>query len=95
MKKRVNAKTLEAILFLLMTVFAVAAVFIFVKVFSIDNPDPLVIVIELLIVLIICLLGLTQVLIKIWEQHIIPYYVHESTHKEFEKKVSKKTKRKK
>lgn len=76
MKKRMNSKILEVFLAFLMAFFGVGAVTLMV--YGLRNPHLVTIesiIIIFLIVLIITILWLSYLLVRIWEKHIVPYYV--------------------
>ena len=95
LKKRVNAKVLEGLLLSLMGLLGAAVTVIFFKAIKLSDPDPIIIILELLLLLIISVLGLTFVGVKVWEQHTVPTYLHKNTHKLILSKSRKKAKRKK
>ena len=63
-----------------MLLFGIAVIVIFVRALKLAQPDPLIIIVELLLLLLIAVLGLIYVCAKIWEQHISPDYLHKRTH---------------
>lgn len=80
LKKRINAETLEGIVLFLMVLIGVAIIIIFMKALNLSEPDPLIIIVELLLLLITSVLGLIYVMARVWEQHISPDYLHKRTH---------------
>jgi hypothetical protein len=68
LKRRVQARMLERILFVLMLVIGIAIAYIFFAVQKLSDPQPLALVVVLLLLVIASILGLTVVLLKVYEQ---------------------------
>lgn len=82
LKKRVNARVLELVLLFFMAVFGLSAVFLAAGLLSSYLPiDPLFIVLEMLIVLIVIVLALCYLVVRVWEQKLVPYYDENLVHK--------------
>lgn len=83
-KKPIHAKKLEVLMMLLIGFFSLAGILIFIQTIKLPYYDPLyiafVVIIELLIIVIVTIFIILFMGIKIWEQHIIPYYVHKVHH---------------
>lgn len=83
-KKPIHAKKLEVLMMLLIGFFSFAGILIFIQTIKLPYYDPLyiafVVIIELLIIVIVTIFIILFMGIKIWEQHIIPYYVHKVHH---------------
>ncbi|MFT4311423.1 MAG: hypothetical protein ACMXX7_02245 [Candidatus Woesearchaeota archaeon] len=75
-----------------MAVFGGIAIYIFVHASSLNDPSPFLVVVVVMILQIIAILGLTFILLKVWEQHTIPEYVHKNAKMFFDE--SKKIKNK-
>ena len=88
-KKPLNARSLEVVMVVLIALFSLGGIALFIQTIMLPVYDPLyivfVVIIELLIITITTLFILLFVGIKIWEQHIIPYYVHRIHHEKKEK----------
>ena len=72
-----------------MATFGVIAVYIFAHSLSLENPSPFLVIVVVMILQIIAILGLTFILLKVWEQHIMPEYVHKNTKMFFEEEKGK------
>lgn len=102
LKKRIAAHQIEVILLVIMALIGLAAILVFVNAINLSNPDPVVVILELLLLIIIGILGNTFVCVKIYEQNH-PVYAplikkaHSKTNKKSKKAKTKKktTKRKK
>lgn len=87
---------MELVILFLMFVFGLIAVIVFVNAMMQENPSPILLLVEVMILQIIAILGLTYVVLKVWEQHIIPDHVHKNSVEFFkESKKEKKPKAKK
>jgi len=71
-----------------MILVALAAIYILIDALRMQSPDPILAVIELLLIILIVNLGFGVILVKIWEQHISPEYVHKNTHERILKHIS-------
>lgn len=82
MKKRMNSKILEYFLAFLMVFFAIGA--LIMMIYGLRYPYLITlesIIILILIILIISVLWLSYILVRIWEQHIVPFYTKEKEEK--------------
>ena len=87
---------MEMVILVLMFIFGVVALVIFFHALSLESPDPILLLVEVMILQIIAILGLTFVVLKVWEQHILPDYAHKNSTEFFEKQTKpKKTTKKK
>jgi len=67
---RVQSHVLEKIIVVFMIIFGASAVYILLNVLSQSGqPDPIVAVVEILLILILAIFAQTYVLIKIYEQN--------------------------
>lgn len=68
MKKKVQSHTLEKIIATLMAFFGISAVYIMVQALKVGKPDPIVAILEILIIIIVAIFAQTYVIIKLYEQ---------------------------
>ncbi len=95
-KNRVNVKTFEFFIISMMALFGVGAMALLY--YALRYPFVtdlfLVLVIEMLIIVVISVLGLSYLVIRIWEKHIVPYYVSDNIEKKQVEKEDKKNSQK-
>ncbi len=81
LEKRVNAKILEGLIMALMVIVGVVAIYILFAAIEMPSPNPILLLVEIMLFQIIAILGLTLVVLKVWEQHAIPGYQHKNKKK--------------
>ena len=70
-KTRVQSHVLEKVIVVFMILFGIAAVYILISVLtSGTSVNPIIAVVEILLILILAIFAQTYVLIKIYEQHV-------------------------
>lgn len=91
-KKRVNVQTLEFFIIIMMALFGIGAISLlyYALRFPFVADLFLVLVIEMLIIVVISVLGLSYLVVRIWEKHIVPYYVSDNIEKKQVEKEDKK-----
>ncbi len=85
-KKRVEAEVVEGVIASLMAIFGAGALYILYKALAMPDPNPLLVIVELLILLLIGILALVLVGVKLWEQGMESHQYHEETHEKLEGK---------
>jgi hypothetical protein len=88
LQKRVNVRTLEILILIFIAFFAFLAIYLFYDAMANNVKNQLIVVVELLLILIIAVFFMCFVLVKIWEQHVVPYYVHKNTHDAIESSLT-------
>lgn len=88
MSKRVSSDIIENTLKIFMILTALAAIYILYIALNMQTPDPMLAIIELLLIILIVNLGFGVILVKIWEQHMSPDYVHKKTHERILEHIS-------
>lgn len=84
LSKRVEAEIVEGVLASLMAVFGAGAIYILYRALTLASPDPLLVVIELLILLLIGILAIVLVGVKLWEQGLKSNQHHKTTHQKLD-----------
>ncbi len=92
LKKRVSAHVLEGIVLVLMLFFGVVVTYIFVTAVNLTEPSPYIVLMIIMLLQIIAILGLTFVVLKVWEQHVIEGHEHK-VNKQSKKKITKSNKK--
>lgn len=68
----------------MMAIFGAAALYILYRALSMVNPDPLLVIIELIILLLLGILALILVGVKLWEQGLESHEYHKETHEKLD-----------
>jgi predicted PurR-regulated permease PerM len=84
LKKRVEAEIVEGVIAVMMALFGATAIYVLYKALILSRPDPLLVVVELMLLLLVGILALVFVGVKIWEQGIESNQHHKKTHQKLE-----------
>lgn len=77
LKRRVKPNVLEGLIASLMAIVGIAVTYIMYAAFTADHqPDVFVLIVVIMLFQILAILGLTLVVLKVWEQHDLPGYTH-------------------
>lgn len=71
LKKRVDARTLEVILLIIMALFGIAIIWIYLSAINLNEPkvDSSIVIIELQLFMMVILTGSIYIKVKIWEKN--------------------------